>query len=106
MRNHNDPFAPNWSYAPEWAQWHTVSAMDSLDVDYAAEWWELPPIVEKWWDMDYKGNDYERETWDRHDPLSGCEWEEDRDWLIEIDGECVRDLDCRNSLRHRPETEP
>lgn len=90
-----DPFAPFWDEAPEWAQWHTVHPDDG------GEWWESCPYVVAWWDMDDKGDDFDRETWmqsetgsDRHEQNNG--------WQADIDGERTKSMDWRNSLRHRP----
>lgn len=91
----SDPWMPrDWYNAPDWAQWHTVNA------DGVAEYWQNCPLVEKWDDIDGEGNSFERETWN---PPEGCEWQENWYWYPDMDGERVKGLDWRNSLRHRPQ---
>lgn len=75
-----DRFEPDWSTAPEWASWHAV------DADMQGYWYAACPVcVNKFgWHEPY------RELCQRN-----------HDW--HYDTKTMRDLDHRNSLRHRPE---
>lgn len=69
-----DPFMPDWSNAPEWAQWSTVN--------WSGEWsmWQYPPHITEIWEC----GSGDMITLD--------------DAVLDMTG-----LDWRNSLRHRPE---
>lgn len=76
-----DPFSPDWRFAPDWAQWHTVTPSGE------GEWWENPT----------------RAVADGWAPVGGgCEWMLDDDMA----GIPMTGLDWRNSLRARPEVQP
>ena len=69
---YHDPFAPDWSTAPEWAKWHAVSSQGH------GSWYDnmIRPFV--------VGNCFEPRRWNYGGTFS------------------VVAQDWRNSLRHRP----